>query len=129
MIGDRRRNIFALLDALTVQDGATALRTYHALRRQQEEWTMVFYMVVRHVRNLIKVKMLKVRRIPQKKGSRLAGISPYEYNKLYGKVDRLSMEKLMAWHKLCYESEFLWKKQSIDEDLMMEVLLAKLCHQ
>ncbi len=127
LISPGKRNIFDLLDALTLGNAQKALTSYEILRKQKEEWTMIFYMMLRQVRNLIKVKSIKEKGYTKQKGIVAAGISPYEYGKLYTKVDGISYQRLLFWHKKLYEWEFRWKKVSVREDLGMEMLITEIC--
>lgn len=120
--------IFQLVDSVSRADASEALRIYHALRGDGQDVYGIFYMLVRQIRNLIRVKAYEQRPYAAN-GPQDLGIRPFEYNKLKGAVGRFSFSALFAMLRALYETESEMKESPADDDILVTVLLHRLCAQ
>lgn len=118
--------IFQLMDCLSAKDRGEALRVYHSIRRHGQDVFAVFYMLVRQIRNLIRVKAYEQKPYGGN-GPKELGISPFEYKKLQGAVRKFDFPALFQMMRAVYDTESALKESPADPDILLTVLLHRLC--
>lgn len=118
--------IFQLMDSISRKNAGEALRIYHSLRRHGQEVFAIFYMVVRQIRNLIRVKAYEQRPYGGN-GPKALALNPYEFRKLQGAVGKISFSRLFDMVRIAYDTESKLKESPADPDILLTVLLNRLC--
>lgn len=118
--------VFQLLDAISAARAEAALRIYSSLRADGEDVFPIFYMLVRHVRNLIRVKAHLVRQAAAD-GPSVLKISPFEFRKLASTAPNVPFPRLFEMVRLLYETESRLKESPAGPDTLLSALLVRLC--
>lgn len=95
--------IFSLLDAMVDRNVKKALIIYK--RMQEEDQFMIFYMIVRQIRNMICLRDIYEKKISKETGLKYTGLSYFEYDKLMSRIKFFDLQKLLRLHSMCYELE------------------------
>ena len=120
--------IFQLMDSVSQKKPGEALRIYHSIRRHGQDVFSVFYMLVRQIRNLIRVKAYE-QKPGASNGPKDLSIKPYEYKKLKTATSKFSFPALFAMLRAVYDTESKLKESPADPDVLLTVLLHALCGQ
>lgn len=99
------RNIFALMDAVSDRDVGRALVLFQQYRDMGEDAFRLFYLLVRHVRNLIGAKRAIEANISPRTAEERLNIKSFEYDKLRRAVRHYTVEELLAMHDALYTVE------------------------
>nr|WP_072515065.1 hypothetical protein [Ndongobacter massiliensis] len=118
-------NIFQLTDALSARDVGRALRLYQGFQALQEDPYRSFYMIVRHIRNLLGVKLCQQGGVPAPEGQRRLKLSRFEYQKLQQAERAFSLSELEDFHEKLWEIERNMKTQPVDLSFAMERFFAR----
>lgn len=114
--------IFGLLDYMSSKDPIKALSAYKTM--EGEDKVMIYFMIIRQIRNMICVKDCEQKRINMQTGQSYCGLGNYEYGKLQRFIRSFKMEDLLKIHRLCYEAEEMRKtsKRTMDEIIVRIIL-------
>lgn len=117
--------IFGLLDFMSAKDVKKSILAYNTMKN--EDQFMIYYMIIRQIRNMISVKDCLNRRLNLQTSREYVGISNFEYGKLENLVRKFTIEELLQIHRLCYESEIMLKtsKRTIEE--LIERIIYEFC--
>lgn len=117
--------IFGLLDFMSTKDVKKSILAYNTMKN--EDQFMIYYMIIRQIRNMISVKDCMNRRLNLQTSRQYVGISNFEFGKLEKLVDKFTIEELLEIHRLCYESEMMLKtsKRTIEE--LIERIIYEFC--
>ncbi len=118
--------IFQLMDAVSKKRSHEAIRMYYSVRQNGMEEFGVFYMLVRHVRNLIRVKAF-LENPKGESGTKYLQISPFEYGKLATSCRAFPFRTLYRMMRELYDTESQLKESPVDHDTLLTVLIARLC--
>lgn len=120
--------IFQLMDAVSQKRSHEALRIYQSVRQGGIDVFGVFYMLVRHVRNLIRVKAyLENPKNPS--GPKYLSLSPFEYGKLAKSARDFSYRTLYRMMRYLYHTESNLKRSPVEKDTLLTVLVMQLCEE
>ncbi len=117
--------IFGLLDYMSEKDVKKSINAYRTM--ESEDKFMIYYMIIRQIRNLICVKDCIDKRINPQTAQKYCGVGNFEYNKLTRFTKRFRMEDLLMIHQLSYESEKMIKTSKRDIDELIERIIFEFC--
>lgn len=120
-------DVFRLTDALSERNAPKALKAYDNLLHNSEDPFRLFYLIVRLFRNLISIRALSDRRIPDAEGQKRIGISPFEYGKLKRSCGRFEVEELIERFEALYQLELKMKTQPTDLRSELMCFLVRSC--
>lgn len=117
--------IFGLLDYMSSKDLKKSLYSYSTMKN--EDQMMIYYMIIRQVRNMICVKDCYDKRLNIQTGQSYCNLSPFEYKKLDKLVRNYELKDLLLLHDLCFKSErnFKTSKRKIED--IIERLILEFC--
>ncbi|MDO5038028.1 MAG: DNA polymerase III subunit delta [Tissierellia bacterium] len=120
-------NIFNLLTALVEKDPRKVFRMKDELLAMGEPVARILYMVIRQVRLLLGFKVLQEKNYSLANIQKSLGIkSPYEAKKIHGQSHRFTKEQLLSFYPILIEADQSLKTSSLDENLVLEGVLAKM---
>ena len=119
-------SIFKLLDMISKKDYKNSIKILVELKKSGEDSFSTFYMIVRYIRNLLGVKVLKLKQKHLDYISKELKISNYECKKLYSVCDSFSIKTLCDYIDLTYTVESDIKTKNRDIDLLLELLISKM---
>lgn len=121
-------NIFAFLDAMMQRNSERALVEFHNLIKLGEEYPVIFYMIIRQVKNLLSYKILSEKNISQAEMMNKMGLSKFEFDKKIRVYERNFSKKFLTefYGELIKADEF-FKTSSVDEIIIFETLIIKYC--
>lgn len=117
--------IFGLLDFMSTKDAMKSLKAYRTMHN--EDQFMIYYMIIRQIRNMICVKDCRDKRVNIQTGQSYCGLSNFEYGKLERFVGKFTMEDLLEIHKLCFKSEEMLKTSKRDIEDLIERIILEFC--
>ena len=117
-------NIFAFLDALMQRNSERSLVEFHNLIKLGEQYPIIFYMIIRQVKNLLSYKILSEKNLSQGEIMNKMGISKYEFERKLRVYERNFSKKFLTdfYDELMKADEF-FKTSSVDEIIIMETLI------
>lgn len=121
-------NIFKLTDAIGSKDILEASKIQQSIRLGGADEFMVFYMIVRQIRNLLIVKELKRKKLTINEGRERANISRYEYEKILKYIRFWTYKDLRKAVHECYKTEVEFKSKPYDKEIMLELFLNKIMY-
>ena len=121
-------NIFAFLDAMIERNSERALVEFHNLVKLGEEYPIIFYMIIRQVKNLLSYKILSEKNISQAEMMNKMGLSKFEFEIKIRVYERNFSKKFLTefYDELIKADEF-FKTSSVDEIIIFETLIIKYC--
>ncbi|MDD7593218.1 MAG: DNA polymerase III subunit delta [Peptoniphilaceae bacterium] len=120
------RNIFALMDAVSARDSQKALLLFDQYQALGEETFRLFYLLARHVRNLLGVKRATEQNASARTTEERLKIKPFEYDKLRRAVGHFSEAELLAMHDALYTMETRVKTEPFRLEPALDVFFARL---
>ncbi|MBS5946726.1 MAG: DNA polymerase III subunit delta, partial [Peptoniphilus harei] len=123
-------NIFAFLDAMMGRNSERALVEFHNLVKLGEEYPIIFYMIIRQVKNLLSYKILSQKNISQAEIMNKMGVSKFEFDKKIRVYERNFSKKFLIdfYDELIRADEF-FKTSSVNEIIIFETLIIKYCQK
>ena len=118
-------NIFNLTDALSVRDSKSAMNTYLYMAKDMDEIFKIFHMIVRHIRNMIGIKVLTKDSYNDAFIQKSLGISSFELRKDKGFIRNFSLDDLFDIQEFLYKCDLKQKSQDFDMNLNMLILIEK----
>lgn len=119
--------IFGLLDYMSTKDALKAIKAYKTM--EGEDKFMIYYMIIRQIRNMICVKSCKDNKVIMQTGQSYCGLGNFEYGKLERFVDKFTMDDLLKIHSLCFESEQMIKTSRREMDDLIERIIFEFCRR
>lgn len=123
-------NIFAFLDSMMQRNSEIALVEFHNLVKLGEKYPIIFYMIIRQVKNLLSYKILSQKNISQAEIMNKMGVSKYEFDKKIRTYERNFSKKFLIdfYDELIRADEF-FKTSSVNEIIIFETLIIKYCQK
>lgn len=118
-------NIFNLTDSLSQRDTKTAMNTYLYMAKDIDEIFKIFYMLVRHIRNLIGVKILTRDSYNDSFMQKSLAISSFELRKDKGFIGNFSLDELFDLQDFLYSCDLKQKSEDFDMNLNMLMFIEK----
>lgn len=121
-------NIFAFLDAMMQRNSERALVEFHNIVKLGEQYPIIFYMIIRQVKNLLSYKILSEKNLSQAEMMNKMGVSKYEFERKIRVYERNFSKKFLTdfYEELIKADEF-FKTSSVDEIIIFETLIIKYC--
>ena len=121
-------NIFAFLDAMIERNSERALVEFHNLVKLGEEYPVIFYMIIRQVKNLLSYKILSEKNISQAEMMNKMGLSKFEFEiKIRGYERNFSKKFLTEFYDELIKADEFFKTSSVNEIIIFETLIIKYC--
>ena len=86
---------------------------------------MIYHMIIRHIRNLLAIKLLIERGYNDSFIQKTTGISTYELNKDKGFINNFKKEELIDIIDFLYKIEDRQKSEDFDLKLNLTILISK----
>lgn len=118
-------NIFNLTDSLSVRDTKSAMNTYLYMAKDMDEIFKIFHMIVRHIRNLIGIKVLLKDSYNDSFIQKSLGISSFELRKDKGFIRNFTLNELFDIQEFLYNCDLKQKSQDFNMNLNMLILIEK----
>lgn len=118
-------NIFNLTDSLSQRDTKTAMNTYLYMAKDIDEIFKIFYMLVRHIRNLIGIKILTRDSYNDSFMQKSLAISSFELRKDKGFIRNFSLDELFDLQDFLYSCDLKQKSEDFDMNLNMLMFIEK----
>ncbi|MFR2717101.1 MAG: DNA polymerase III subunit delta [Anaerococcus obesiensis] len=118
-------NIFNLTDALSKRDTKTAMNTYLFMAKDMDEIFKIFYMLVRHIRNLIGIKILSKESYNDSFMQKSLGISNFELRKDKSFIGNFTLDELFDLQDFLYTCDLKQKSEDFDMNLNMLIFIEK----
>ncbi len=122
----RAENIFELGHAVGRGDAATALRVVARLTSCGEPPLRILTLLVRHFRQMWKVRELQAQRCPEKEIPAMAGVPYFAVGDLLKQGKRFSRVDFMAGFEMFLETDLAMKSSGADADALLESLILQL---
>lgn len=122
-------NIFKFLDAMMGRRSEEALKELHNLYKLGEPSLRIFTMIIRQVKNFLSYKILSNKNISQADIMNKMEVKKYEFGKIKSFEKNFTKEFLIDFYEELIKSDELFKTSSIDEKLIMEILIIKYCNK
>ena len=116
-------NIFNLTDSLSVRDTKSAMNTYLYMAKDMDEIFKIFHMIVRHIRNLIGIKVLTKDSYNDSFIQKSLGISSFELRKDKGFIKNFTLNELFDIQEFLYNCDLKQKSQDFNMNLNMLILI------
>ena len=121
-------SIFKFTDAMLQRNSEIALVEFHNIVKLGEEYPIIFYHIIRQVKNLLSYKILSEKNISQAEMMNKMGLSKYEFERKIRVYERNFSKKFLTefYDELIKADEF-FKTSSVDEIIIFETLIIKYC--
>ena len=119
----RSENIFALGDAVGSGDIGKALSLVMRLTSAGEAPLKILFLLVRHFRQLWKVRELEAQNRPQNELAKAAGVPPFVVNGLVRQGKRFSRKDFIHFHELFLATDLAMKSSGADAEALLESLV------
>lgn len=119
-------NIFELLDAINNFDSGKSLYIFNQMYMDNEPVLKILFMIIRQVRLILGVKLYKEKGYGDKQIQDKLGIKSYEYRKISALAPRFTLRKLTDTMEDLLDADRKIKSTSIEDKLIMEILLVNL---
>ena len=121
-------NIFAFLDAMFERNSERALVEFHNIVKLGEQYPIIFYMIIRQVKNLLSYKILSQKNLSQAEMMNKMGVSKFEFErKLRVYEKNFTIKFLTEFYDELIKADEYFKTSSVDEIIIFETLIIKYC--
>lgn len=120
-------NVFNLLNSISQKNGEKAMKLFNEMYSSNEPVLFILHMIVRQLRNMLYIKALKAKGYMEGEINSKVGLSPFEYKKVLAQSNNFSMPQLEKALFHCLETDKSIKTSSVDDRLVLEILITKLC--
>ncbi len=120
----REANIFAAVDAMLEGRPNVAIRLVHQLLTAGAPVQYLLVMMARQVRLLLLAKEIKAARVPPAEHGARLGLSGYPLRKTMQQESRFSHDRLVEIHRKLLEADLATKSLLIDEEIILDTLIA-----
>jgi DNA polymerase-3 subunit delta len=120
--------VFAMLDAIAAgKTGDALLKLKEVL--SQEYYLKVHTMIVRQVRLLLAACLLRKQGATVERLVEVAGIKPFEGNKVYRQAGSFNPQRLAEAMEDCLKTELALKSSGGDPHFLLEMMVIRLCRK
>lgn len=121
-------NIFAFLDAMFERNRERALVEFHNIVKLGEQYPIIFYMIIRQVKNLLSYKILSQKNLSQAEMMNKMGVSKFEFERKIMVYERnFTIKFLTDFYDELMKADEFFKTSSVDEIIIFETLIIKYC--
>lgn len=121
------RNIFKLLNSISEKNVNNSLKIFNEMYMLNEPIQLILHMIIRQFRLMLMYKVLKAKGYYENDISKKMKVKFYEFNKIKNYSRNFSMDQLEKGLNLCLKVDKYLKTSSMNEKLLMEMLLINLC--
>jgi len=122
----RSENIFALGNAVGQGDIGTALTLVMRLTAAGEAPLKILFLLIRHFRQLWKVRELQVQNRPAREISKVAGVPLFVVDGMVQQGKRFSRHDFIRAHELFLKTDLAMKSSGADDEALLENLILSL---
>lgn len=123
-------NIFAFLDSMMQRNSEIVLAEFHNIVKLGEEYPIIFYHIIRQVKNLLSYKILSEKNISHAEIMNKMGVSKFEFDKKIRVYERnFSKKFLIDFYEELIRADEFFKTSSVDEIVIFETLIIKYCQK
>ena len=122
-------NVFNLLNKISQKNGEEALKLFNEMYISGEPILFILHMIVRQLRNMLKYKVLKEKGYSSGDNFKKMGLSQYEYKKISNQSNNFTIIQLEKALEYSLDADRKIKSSSIENRLIMEMLIANLCYK
>lgn len=119
-------NVFDFVDSVGRRDQSRALSVLGNLLQESESAGHIFYMLVRHLRLLLKTKALLGKGVDRSKLAQALQITPFEANKYQEQSKNFTETQLKNIFKLLLETDLALKRSEQEPRFVLESLILKI---
>lgn len=121
------RNIFKLLNNISAKNVNNSLKIFNEMYLLNEPIQLVLHMIIRQLRLMLMYKVLRDKGYYENSISKKMKVKSYEFNKVKNYSRNFSIIQLEKALKYCLKVDKYLKTSSMNEKLLMEMLLINLC--
>ncbi len=122
-------NVFNLLNKISQKNGEEALKLFNEMYISGEPILFILHMIVRQIRNMLKYKVLKEKGYSSGDNFKKMDLSQYEYKKISDQSNNFTIIQLEKALEYSLDADRKIKSSSIEDRLVMEILIANLCYK
>ncbi len=116
-------HIYAMIDAITEQNGPKAMELYYDLLSLKEKASRILFLITRQFNLILQVKEMSADRISQKEIASALKLAPFVVEK-YQKLSRnYTTEKLRKCLDMCASNDDAVKKGKLDATISVEMII------
>lgn len=119
--------IFQMLDAVASGKKEQTLKLYHDLLELRENSMSILYLLSRHFNILLQLK--DVPGLSKGEMAKAVGVPPFAVGRYLAQAKQFSKSRLQAMIEQCLETEYLFKRGRIGDQLGVELLLVQFVEQ
>ena len=120
-------NVFNLLNSISQKNGENALRLFDEMYMANEPVLFILHMIVRQLRNMLNIKVLKMKGYTEGEVFEKMSLSKYEFKKVSNQSNNFTIPQLEKAMLHCLETDKSIKSSSVDDRLALEILITNLC--
>ena len=120
-------NVFNLLNSISQKNGENALRLFDEMYMANEPVLFILHMIVRQLRNMLNIKVLKMKGYTEGEVFEKMSLSKYEFKKVSNQSNNFTISQLERAMLHCLETDRNIKSSSVDDRLALEILITNLC--
>ena len=120
--------IFQMMDAVASGDQKRAMKLYRDLLELRESAMSILYLLSRHFNILLQINDLGSG-VPKGEIARKVGIPPFSVGRYQSQSRHFSTAKLKEMLEQCVETEYLFKRGRIEDQIGVELLLVQFTKQ
>lgn len=119
-------NIFAMVDHIAEGNVSQALSMLRELQQDGEAEIKILFMIARHYRILLRVKLNLDERVPDKEIASKAGVQPFLIKKYITQTNRIGFPGIKKALEQILETDRAMKTGKIDPEIGLEMLMVRL---
>lgn len=119
-------NIFAMVDHIAEGNVSRALGMLRELQQDGEAEIKILFMIARHYRILLRVKLNLEERVPEKEIASKAGVQPFLVKKYIAQTNRIGFDGIKKALEQILESDRAMKTGKINPEVGLEMLMVRL---
>lgn len=120
-------NVFNLLNSISQKNGENALKLFNEMYMSNEPVLFILHMIVRQLRNMLNIKVLRMKGYNEGEVHGKVGLSDYEYRKVSNQSNNFTIPQLERAMLHCLETDKKIKLSSVNDRLALEILITNLC--
>lgn len=119
-------NIFMMVDHIAEGNVSQALAMLRELQEDGEAEIKILFMIARHYRILLRIKLNADARVPEKEMASKAGVPPFLVKKYITQANRIGFQGIKKALEQILESDRAMKTGRMDPEIGLEMLMVRL---
>jgi DNA polymerase-3 subunit delta len=120
-------SIFNLTDCLAGKDRVSALDALQCLLEQGEHPLKILAMIARHYRLMVRAKEMVQKGSSATDAGKRVGINDFHLKGFVKQVQAFSLDQVQDYFTLLFQSDRKLKSSRINEKIILEDMIARLC--